>query len=83
MYCEIEKGNFNLKDTLTINHDMTLEPYDPVSRMRNGSQVMVYDLLKHMIRVSDNEATNLLADRIGVPRLNEYFEEFSLKASVR
>ena len=70
---EIESGNLKLETLLQADHSLTLETYDPVSRMKDGDDVMVYDLIRHMISSSDNEATNIIAREIGIPKLNRYF----------
>ncbi len=79
---EIEGGNLSLESKLTIDHSLMLEPYDHVSTMPNGSEIEVYDLMRHMISASDNEATNLLGQNIGVERLNKYFKKFGMKRTM-
>ena len=68
---EIEEGRMSLGETLLVDHRFVLDPMDAVSRLPAGTRLPVRDLLDHMICASDNEATNILADRIGIGRVNE------------
>jgi len=68
---EVEKGNLSLFSGLKVDHRFTLETYDPVSLMPQGSSTNVSHLLYHMIVNSDNEATNMLANEIGIEKINK------------
>jgi beta-lactamase class A len=67
---EIEEGRLSLDEPLLIDHRFLLDPADSVSRLPAGSRLPVRDLLDLMIAASDNEATNVLADRVGIDRVN-------------
>ncbi len=79
---EIEQKKLDFRENLVVDHKMRLENNDPVSKMRQGRLVRVYDLIGHMITVSDNEATNMLANKIGIPTLNKYFKEFKMEKTI-
>jgi beta-lactamase class A len=64
------RGDLALDDLLTVDHRFVLDPTDPVSRLPAGTRVPVEALLDRMIVDSDNEATNILADRLGIERIN-------------
>lgn len=68
---EIERGKLGLEDKLEVNHRFTLENHDYVSMLPDGSGIEVFNLLYYMIINSDNEATNILADEIGVETVNQ------------
>lgn len=67
---EIEKDKLSLDTQLEVDHRFTLESSDFISRLPEGSYVPVKELLYHMIVESDNEATNILADEIGIDIVN-------------
>ena len=79
---EITKGNLDTMTELEVNHDFKLEEYDYVSRLPNGSKIKVFELLYHMITSSDNEATNILANEIGVPETNKAFWRLGLRKTM-
>lgn len=68
---EIEKNHLSFKTTLPVNHKFTLEKGDKISQEQEGARVSVAELLYHMIKSSDNEATNMLVDKIGIDTLNK------------
>jgi hypothetical protein len=78
---EIENGKFKLEDKIEVNHNFMLESYDYTSRLPTKSEVGVLGLMSHMIQSSDNEATNLLLDKIGVMRFNEIMWGLGMKNS--
>jgi hypothetical protein len=79
---EIRKGNLSLESTLRTNHLFCLEKFDPVSRMLYKEPITVDALLNYMIRHSDNEATNILADHIGISGINAYALYLGLKKTM-
>ena len=79
---EIEEGRLTLATELTVDHQFTLDPTDYVSRLRDGARITVQELLEHMIVASDNEATNVLADHVGVERTNEVMGELGMHRSM-
>jgi len=79
---ELSKGELNIQSPLRVDHRFTLEDYDYTSRMPDGSQMGIFELLYHMIVESDNEATNILADRIGVQNSNRVFQDLGLNRTM-
>lgn len=79
---EIRKGNLSLESTLKTDHSFCLEKFDPVSRMPNRAPITVDSLLNYMIRSSDNEATNILANHIGISGINAYLNSLGLKKTM-
>lgn len=68
---EIEKGKLSLDTRLRVNHKFTLEADDYVSKLPNRSLISVMKLMYYMIVESDNEATNMLANKIGINAVNK------------
>lgn len=69
---EVSQGSLMLEERLAVNHRYTLEPYDTISLLPQGERVPIPELICEMIVNSDNEATNMIADRIGVPKINGF-----------
>jgi beta-lactamase class A len=68
---EVSAGKIDYKNKLVIDHKYPLEPDDTVTLMPKGSRISVGKLLYYMITESDNEATNMLADLVGLEAVNE------------
>lgn len=69
---QIEQGKLSLEEQLQVNHKFTLETYDYASKQPQGSFIPVYKLIHTMIVNSDNEATNMLLNKMGVPEFNQF-----------
>ncbi len=72
---EIDEHTLKLNHKFAVDHAYPLESYDPVTCMSIGSTITVRELLRYMIVNSDNEATNMLADFMGLQKLNEYIHQ--------
>ena len=79
---EVSKGNLNLEEKLKVNHKFTLEPFDFISTLPEGAKVSMPNLMYAMIVNSDNEATNMIADRIGIQTINKSMVSFDMKNSM-
>ncbi len=79
---DVEKRNLSLDTLLEVNHKFTLEPFDYISMLPNGSLISVRDLLHYMIVQSDNEATNMLANTISIDKINDSIRELGLKRTM-
>ncbi|MFA5084002.1 MAG: serine hydrolase [Candidatus Paceibacterota bacterium] len=71
VFNQISQGKLSLEDEIAANHRYTLEFFDPVSMAPDGTPFTVKRLLEYMIIRSDNEASNLLADRVGLENINK------------
>jgi beta-lactamase class A len=80
---EAKKGRLYLKEKMTIDHRYVLEPTDTVSKLPKGCRLPISRLMQLMITESDNEATNMLADRIGGPQtVNHYAKKLGLERTM-
>ncbi len=75
----VEIGELSLSDYLPIDHRFTLEPYDYISSLPEGVLIPITDLLMHMISMSDNEAANILIDKVGIQTINYDIEALGLE----
>jgi len=78
----IEEGKINFETKLRATREFQLEPFDYTSRLPEGTSVSVSDLLYHMIVESDNEATNILANRIGIESINRNMRSMGMKRTM-
>ncbi len=78
----IDRGDLHLDDELIVDHCYTLEVYDHVSCLPLGTGIIVNELLRYMIVASDNEATNMLADRLGLEAINRTAEELGARRTM-
>ena len=79
---EIEKGNLSLNTKLKKDSKYTLEYCDMISTLQEGTPVPIKTLLEYMITASDNEATNMLADEIGIQKINRSMWDLGLKRTM-
>lgn len=73
----VERNNFSLDQVLPITPDNSVE-FSVISEQQLES-VTLYELLVWMIITSDNTATNVLIDYVGMDVLNQYFRKIGLK----
>lgn len=73
----IEKNKLSLDSTLTISSADWVD-FSVISEQRL-TQCTFYELLVWMIMTSDNTATNVLIDVVGMEYLNDYFQHIGLQ----
>ena len=67
---QFEAGTLDPAATVTVRQEDKLPSCGALSYMHDGVNVTVLDLVTLMIILSDNTATNLLIDRLGMDRIN-------------
>ena len=67
---------------IRTNHKFILETYDALSKYRDGIYVGLPLLFYQMIVHSDNTATNMIADRIGINNINQTMQQLGMKKSM-
>jgi len=74
-----EKGDLSLNEKLTYKKKYHCGGSGIIKRSRYGTKFTIRELVELMITLSDNVATHMLIDRIGIKNLNKIFKELGLK----
>lgn len=78
-----ERGLLRLGDVTTIRRTAMAGDDGLLSQLGDGTTTMaLHDLMAAMILLSDNTATNLLLDRLGLPAVNEVLRSVGLTQTV-
>lgn len=75
-------GRLSLEDTLAVTEDARVGGAGVLKELRPGIVMTVRELATLMIILSDNTATNMLIDLIGMDAVNQTMAELGLKATV-
>jgi beta-lactamase class A len=76
---QIQEGKMNPGEVITVPQTEKVDGAGILSHLSQHSKVTIQDLLTLMIIVSDNTATNLLIDRIGMTSVSEICKRLGLK----
>ncbi len=79
VYYLVEKGELSLDEKLTYKKKHRCGGSGIIKNCRYGEKFTVRQLLELMIAVSDNVATHMIIDRVGLKRFNEIFKDLGLK----
>lgn len=74
---EVMKGRLNLHEKIEVKNSDKVD-YSIITCLENNTYTLL-DVLTLMIISSDNTATNILIDLIGMEKINKYADEISLK----
>jgi beta-lactamase class A len=75
---QVEAGKFSLADRVTVKASDRRLPSGVLYALDPGLQPTIKDLLTLMIIISDNEATDLLADKVGRNNVTQYMRSLGL-----
>ena len=78
---QFEAGELNPQQTYRIKAEDKMPSCGALNRMHDGLEVTLRDLVELMIVLSDNSATNILIDRLGIDRVNATMEAQGLKVT--
>ena len=78
---QFESGELNPLETYRIKAEDKMPSCGALNRMHDGLEVTLRDLVELMIVLSDNSATNILIDRLGIARVNATLEAEGLKVT--
>jgi beta-lactamase class A len=77
----VEEGRISLQDRLMLEPEDKTSGSGVLKAKPSGSLYTVNQLIELMIAESDNTATNILIDKLGVDYLNAFFRRQGLKAT--
>jgi beta-lactamase class A len=79
VYQQASEGKFSLSDQIRIAEDLQVGGSGILKELGDGtSRLSVQDLCVLMIHISDNTATNLLIDLVGMDNVNRTMKELGL-----
>ena len=78
---QFEAGELNPRQTYRIKAEDKMPSCGALNRMHDGLEVTMRDLVELMIVLSDNSATNILIDRLGIARVNATLEAEGLRVT--
>jgi beta-lactamase class A len=75
LYRQAQQGKLKLTDLYTVNASDLVEDSDIMGGLTPGvTQITLRDLATMMVAVSDNSATNVLIDRVGIDNVNAFLK---------
>lgn len=81
-YREIDQGILDLEERSRLRDEDRIPGSGVLSHMHAGLELTLADLLLLMIAVSDNTATNLLLDRLGLEAVNATMQSLGMTNSL-
>ncbi len=79
LYQQAEQGKLKLTDLYTVQSPDLVPDSDIMGGLTPGvTRLTLRDLATMMVAVSDNSATNVLIDRVGMPNVNAMLDSLSL-----
>lgn len=76
LFDEIEKGNKSLSDKLVYTQENEIEGSGILRSLDYGVELTVKNVATLMIIVSDNIATNMMIDYLGIDTINEFMQSY-------
>lgn len=78
-FYRIQQGELNPDQMVTMKKEYYVPSCGAVAYMHEGLEVTVMDLITLMIIFSDNTATNVLIDLLGMDRINEEIHQMGME----
>lgn len=82
LFERIEKGEISLSDMLEYRQEHVIDGSGILSSMEIGTRLSVRNIATLMIIVSDNIATNMLIDFLGVEQINECIQRLGCRDTI-
>jgi beta-lactamase class A len=80
LYRQAQQGKLRLTDMYTVNAADLVQDSDIMGGLTPGvTQITLRDLATMMVAVSDNSATNVLIDRVGMDNVNAFLNSQGLR----
>lgn len=81
-YAAMEQGTLRRDEVFTISRDNVVGGSGYLQGMAYGTRVSLSKVLHAMITASDNTATNIMIDRLGMKAINDYMQANGYKDSL-
>jgi beta-lactamase class A len=79
LYLQVQQGKLKLTDAYTVQSSDLVPDSDIMGGLTPGvTRLTLRDLATMMVAVSDNSATNVLIDRVGMPNVNAMLDSLGL-----
>jgi beta-lactamase class A len=79
LYRQAQQGKLKLTDLYTVNASDLVPDSDIMGGLTPGiTRITLHDLATMMVAVSDNSATNVLIDRVGMQNVNSFLDSLGL-----
>ena len=79
LYLQVQQGKLKLTDPYTVQSSDLVQDSDIMGGLTPGvTRLTLRDLATMMVAVSDNSATNVLIDRVGMPNVNTMLDSLGL-----
>jgi beta-lactamase class A len=79
LYLQVQQGKLKLTDPYTVQSSDLVPDSDIMGGLTPGvTRLTLRDLATMMVAVSDNSATNVLIDRVGMPNVNVMLDSLGL-----
>src|SRR5438105_5289143 len=79
LYRQAQQGKLKLSDLYTVNAADLVQDSDIMGGLTPGiTKITLRDLATMMVAVSDNSATNVLIDRVGMENVNTFLDSLGL-----
>ena len=79
LYRQAQQGQLKLTDIYTVNATDLVQDSDIMGGLTPGvTKITLRDLATMMVAVSDNSATNVLIDRVGMEKVNAFLDSLGL-----
>jgi beta-lactamase class A len=75
---QVAAGTLDLDEPLTYREEHHVRGSGVVRDMRLGARITVHDAIVLMMTISDNVATNMMVDRVGLSHVNRAATDFGL-----
>jgi beta-lactamase class A len=81
LYRQVQQGKLKLEDAYVVRQEDIVQDSDMLGALSPGARITLRDLATMMVAVSDNGATNVLIDRVGMENVNRTLQELGLKTT--
>ena len=78
-FAEVAAGKRSLEDKLVLTKDNQVPGSGILTQLQPGLELTLYDAVVLMMDLSDNTATNMVIDHIGIPEVNRRARGMGLK----